>query len=106
MRKLLRHGRNSKPSSGGGGGGGDDVFTKIKDSFIKAGLSDAGCFGNKDNNVYYPNEPLGIDTKCNYPDFYWFNHSGGNEYQSLLVEYHFRAAVSYTHLTLPTILLV
>ena len=91
MKKILRHGRNSKPSSGGGGGGGDDVFTKIKDAFVKAGLADIQCYGNSTGSENYPNEPLGIDTKCNYPDFYLFNHSSGNEYQSLLVEYHFRA---------------
>lgn len=91
MRKLLMHGRNSKPSSGGGGVDINEVLAKIKDSFIKAGLSDAGSFGNNDNNVYYPNEPLGIDTTCNYPNFYWFNYPSGHEYQSLLVEYHFRA---------------
>ncbi len=29
MKKILRHGRNSKPSSGGGGGGGEDYGTDI-----------------------------------------------------------------------------
>lgn len=91
MKKILRHGRNSKPSSGGGGEGGDDVFTKIKDAFVKAGLPDIQCYGNSTSSESYPNEPLGIDTVCEFSDFYWWNHPSGVEYQNLLVEYRFRA---------------
>ena len=92
MRKLLRHGRNSKPSfSSGGDVDINEILSKIKDSFIEAGFPDAGCFGNNNNNVYYPDEPLGIDTECDYPNFYWFNHPSGFEYQHLLAECRFRA---------------
>lgn len=90
MKKILRHGRNSKQSSLGGSDG-DDVFTKIKNAFVKAGLVDARCYGNKNNAENYPNEPLGIDIFCEFPDFYWWNHPSGMEYQNLLVEYQFRA---------------
>lgn len=89
MKKILRHGRNSKPSSGGGGG--DDVLTKIKDAFIEAGLPDVQCYYSNDNNEYYPDEPLGITNWCDYSEFYWWNHPSGMEYQNLIVKYRFRA---------------
>lgn len=90
MKKILRHGRNSKQSFLGGSEG-DDVFTKIKDAFVKAGLVDVPCYGNSNNSENYPNEPLSIDIFCEFPDFYWWNNPSGVEYQDLLVEYQFRA---------------
>lgn len=91
MKKLLRHGRNSKPSSGGGGGDIDEVLTKIKEAFIEAGYPDAYSFGSNDNNEYYPDEPLGINPWCDDPGFYWWNHPSGMEYQNLLIECRFRS---------------
>lgn len=81
MRKLLRHGRNSKPSSGGGGG---DQIQSIFDAFIEGGLTDVGEF------IY--GEPPGIDPyfwvyPLDFNDFYTRKLGG---YQTLLCEIHLR----------------
>ena len=81
MRKLLRHGRNSKPSSGGGGG---DPIQSIFDAFIEGGLTDVGNF------IY--GEPPGVDPyffvgPLDFNNFYTREYGG---YQTLLCEIHLR----------------
>lgn len=79
MRKLLRHGRNSKPSSGGGG---SDPIQSIFDAFIEGGLTDVGEF------IY--GEPPGIDpyfyvSPLDFNTFYKIVDGG---YQTLNCEIH------------------
>lgn len=79
MRKLLRHGRNSKPSSGGGGG---DPIQSIFDAFIEGGLTDVGEF------IY--GDPPGIDPyffldPLDFNNFYKVLDGG---YQTLNCEIH------------------
>ena len=79
MRKLLRHGRNSKSSSDGGGG---DPIQSIFDAFIEGGLTDVGNF------IY--GDPPGIDPyfylyPLNFNDFYKVLDGG---YQTLNCEIH------------------
>ena len=79
MRKLLRHGRNSKPSSGGGG---NDQIQSIFDAFIEGGLTDVGEF------IY--GEPPGIDpyfyvAPLDFNTFYKIVDGG---YQTLNCEIH------------------
>lgn len=53
MKKILRHGRNSKPSSGGGGGGGEMPDARC---FLKVECSDAGVSTSTFDTEYYPDE--------------------------------------------------
>lgn len=79
MKKLLRHGRNSKSSSGGGGG---NPIQNIFDAFIEGGLTDVGEF------IY--GEPPGIDpyfyvSPLDFNTFYKIVDGG---YQTLNCEIH------------------
>lgn len=66
MKKLLRHGRNSKPSSGGGGGGEDEVFVTPYTQIVKPLES------------VQPLVSMGTITSMETEDFGWITISDNN----------------------------
>lgn len=89
MRKLLRHGRNSKPSSGGSGGG-DEVFVTLWTQAIpplenvyplvsmgtvtELETNDFGWISINDN-VFVNHDPLDISIFGNFPEGTTINFS-------------------------------